>query len=55
MEIQNKNNNKIAGAIFIGCMFIGMGIGMYFGKITIGIMVGMGIGFIASAIARARL
>lgn len=54
METQ-KNNNKIAGAIFIGCMFIGMGIGMYIGKMTVGIMVGMGVGFIGSAIARAKV
>jgi len=52
METQSKN--KIAGTIFIGCMFIGMGIGMYFDKMTVGIMVGMGVGFIASAIVRAK-
>ncbi|ESU26258.1 hypothetical protein FLJC2902T_27380 [Flavobacterium limnosediminis JC2902] len=55
METQNQNKNKVAGAIFIGCMFLGMGLGMYFDKMTMGIMVGMGVGFIASAIARAKL
>ncbi len=50
-----KNNNRIAGMVFIGCMFIGMGIGMYLGKMTVGIMIGMGVGFIASAIARAKV
>jgi hypothetical protein len=55
MEIQNQNKNKIAGTIFIGCMFIGIGIGMYFDKMTVGVMVGMGVGFIASAIAKAKL
>jgi hypothetical protein len=54
METQ-KNNNRLGGAIFVGCMFIGMGIGMYFNRMTVGIMVGMGIGFIGSAIARAKV
>lgn len=54
METQN-NNTKIAGAFFIGCMFVGIGIGMYFDKVSVGTLVGMGVGFIASAIAKAKL
>nr|WP_294938731.1 hypothetical protein [uncultured Flavobacterium sp.] len=53
METQN-NRNKLAGAIFVGCMFIGIGLGMYFHQMTVGIMIGMGVGFIASAFARAK-
>lgn len=55
METQNQNKNKIAGAIFVGCMFIGMGVGMYFDKMTVGVLVGMGVGFLSSAIAKAKL
>ncbi|WP_333600152.1 hypothetical protein [Flavobacterium sp.] len=54
MENQNKDNNKIAGYIFVGFMFVGIGIGMAFHKAGIGTMVGMGVGFIASAIYRAE-
>ena len=32
--------------IFVGCMFVGIGIGMYLGETGAGSMVGMGVGFI---------
>ena len=32
--------------MFVGCMFIGIGIGWMFGQIGIGTMIGMGVGFI---------
>ncbi|WP_300566416.1 hypothetical protein [Flavobacterium sp.] len=54
MEAQN-NSNKIAGTLFIGCMFIGLGLGTYFDKTSVGILVGMGVGFIASALAKAKI
>ena len=38
------------GGIFVGCMFLGLGIGMLFGRADAGVLVGMGIGFIASEI-----
>ncbi len=38
------------GKIFVGCMFVGIGIGMLFGETGSGTMVGMGVGFIANSI-----
>jgi hypothetical protein len=35
------------GKIFIGCMFVGIGMGMFFGAPGSGMMVGFGVGFIA--------
>ena len=38
------------GTIFVGCMFLGIGIGMYIGETGVGTMVGMGIGFIVESL-----
>ena len=45
----NKEKNKIAGTVFVGCMFLGMGIGFFIGKLVAGMFIGMGVGFLASA------
>ena len=33
-------------SIFVGCMFLGIGIGMLFGEPGIGVLIGLGVGFI---------
>ena len=50
MENQDKKKDEIDWYIFVGCMFIGMGIGAALDKGGVGTMVGMGVGFLASAI-----
>jgi len=54
MENTGKESRKTAqragGLLFIGCMFIGMAAGWYFGRMTIGMFGGMGVGFILMAV-----
>ena len=50
MENQEEKNENITWYIFVGCMFVGMGIGAAFDKTGVGTMVGMGVGFLASAL-----
>ncbi len=38
------------GGIFVGLMFLGLGIGMLFNRADAGILIGMGVGFIAAEI-----
>ena len=38
------------GKIFVGCMFVGIGIGMFLGETGSGTMIGMGVGFILEQI-----
>ncbi len=51
---EKKDTNKIAGIIFIGIMFIGIGVGKYIDNTTVGTLIGMGVGFLASAIYRSK-
>ena len=50
MDKKSKTMYKTGGLLFVGSMFIGMGLGKYFGMLTVGTMIGMGIGFIAMGI-----
>jgi glutamine amidotransferase-like uncharacterized protein len=55
MENQDNTNKetghqKAGGLIFVGCMFIGMAAGWYFGNIKVGMFGGMGIGFLLMAV-----
>ncbi|HLP51592.1 MAG TPA: hypothetical protein VK154_11965 [Chitinophagales bacterium] len=51
---QNGDKNKMAGILFVGCMFMGFGIGLLTGHQSAGIFIGMGIGFIAMVVFRMR-
>ena len=56
MEEQDKNNHgrKIGGIVFVGCMFLGAGIGMLFDRVSVGGAIGMGVGFIAMGVIMAN-
>ncbi len=47
---KKKSGSSTGGLVFVGCMFIGGGIGMLIGKVNVGGAIGMGVGFIAMAV-----
>lgn len=44
-----------SGLIFVGCMFIGMGLGFLFKNVPFGLFVGMGVGFITMGLVKANI
>ena len=50
MEEINERKDTMSWAAFIGCMFVGMGIGMLYDQPGVGTLLGMGAGYIAEAI-----
>ena len=46
---KGKSGTSIGAVVFVGCMFIGAGIGMLYGKKNVGGAIGMGVGFLAMA------
>lgn len=48
----NKRKDSTGGIIFVGCLMLGIAVGMYTGHTGVGTMAGLGIGFIAKALVR---
>lgn len=42
-------NYSRGGLVFVGCLLLGVGIGMMLGEQQIGAVIGLGVGFIAMA------
>jgi hypothetical protein len=45
-----QTNDVLSWSAFISSMFIGMGIGMFLGQTGVGLLIGMGVGYIAEKI-----
>ena len=43
----NNKKDKRGEYAFVGCMFIGMGVGYYIGNLLVGMFIGMGVGFLS--------
>ncbi|AIW84480.1 putative membrane protein [Bacillus mycoides] len=47
-----RTNWGIGGLVFVGCMFLGGGVGSILGDTHVGWLIGMGAGFIGMALTR---
>ena len=51
---QNKSKSDIAGGlVFVGPLMIGIGLGIYYNQTAVGVLVGLGIGFILFGLVKA--
>jgi len=51
-EKQESSRKGISGLVFVGCLMIGLAIGLLTGNMAVALLGGLGVGFIAMAIAR---
>lgn len=54
MEHIKERNDIVSWAAYLGCMFVGMGIGMIFDQAGAGMIIGMGGGYIAEGVIEGR-
>jgi hypothetical protein len=52
MKKFKKKDEDIPGIAFVGCLFIGLGLGMFYGNVAIGALIGLGAGFIVMALLK---
>ncbi len=51
---KSKELKDISGLVFVGCMFIGGGIGFLINQVVFGGAIGMGVGFLAMAYLKSK-
>lgn len=50
MDKKKNNSSTIGGVVFVGFMFIGLAMGMLYNNTAVGILLGLGVGFVAMGI-----
>jgi len=43
---EKSKSDSAGGLVFVGCLMVGIGLGLYYGRPDVGTMVGLGVGFI---------
>ena len=51
-EKRQPERSGVSGLAFVGCLILGLAIGLLLGEVVAGLFGGLGVGFIAMAIAR---
>ena len=47
---EEKRRGTVVGLVFVGCIMIGLAIGIAYGRTDVGIMAGIGVGFLLMGI-----
>ena len=52
-EKDKSKSDTVGGLVFIGPLMIGIGLGIYYGITAVGVLVGLGVGFIFFGLVKA--
>jgi hypothetical protein len=52
MAKSTNTQNNIGGLTFVGCMMVGIGVGVLVNQAGAGTLIGLGVGFLAMALLR---
>ena len=55
MNKEKSKSDTVGGLVFVGPLMIGIGLGIYYNQTAVGVMVGLGIGFILFALVKALI
>ena len=50
-----KKSDTVGGLVFVGPMMIGLGLGIYYNQTAVGVLVGLGVGFILFGLVKALM
>jgi hypothetical protein len=53
MEKKENKSDTVGGLVFVGPLMIGLGLGIYYNQTAVGLLVGLGVGFILFGLVKA--
>lgn len=55
MDNNKKKTSTVAGLLFVGCIIVGLALGLLFRNTAVGVLLGIGTGFVAMGLTWAFL
>ncbi|MDG6218235.1 MAG: hypothetical protein QCI00_02200 [Candidatus Thermoplasmatota archaeon] len=52
---EKSKSDTVGGLVFVGPLMIGIGLGIYFNQTAVGVLVGLGVGFILFGLVKALM
>jgi hypothetical protein len=52
-EKQETRQSGASGVVFVGCLILGIAVGLLIGNIVVGLLGGLGVGFVGLGVMRA--
>ena len=52
---EKSKSDTVGGLVFVGPLMIGLGFGIYFNQTAVGVLIGLGVGFIAFGVVKALM